>query len=64
MLDRCPPKMMVVEPWEPSNAMLTATELKVALDMASAQVTALGRQLEEATDREAKEAADAKVGSW
>ena len=45
------------------NAMLTAAELKVALDMASAQVTALGRQLEEATDREAKEAVDAKVGS-
>ena len=43
--------------------MLTAAELKVALDMASAQVTALGRRLEEAADREAKEAADAKVGS-
>ena len=43
--------------------MLTATELKVALDTASAQVTALGRQLEEAANREAKEAADAKVGS-
>ena len=44
--------------------MLTAAELKVALDMASAQVTALGRQLEEATDQEVKEAVDAKVGSW
>ena len=43
--------------------MLTATELKVASDVASAQVTALGRQLEVAADREAKEAADAKVGS-
>ena len=30
--------------------MLTAAELKVALDMASAQVTVLGRQLEEAAD--------------
>ena len=30
--------------------MLTATELKVALDMVSAQVTELGRQLEEAAD--------------
>ena len=44
--------------------MLTTAELKAALDTASAQVTALGRQLEEATDQEAKEAADAKVGSW
>ena len=35
--------------------MLTAAELKVALDMVSAQVTALGRQLEEATNREARE---------
>ena len=43
--------------------MLTAAELKVALDTASAQVTALGRQLEEAADREVKEAADVKVGS-
>ena len=43
--------------------MLTAAKLKVALDTASAQVTALGRQLEEATEQEAKEAADAKVGS-
>ena len=43
--------------------MLTATELKAALDMASAQVTVLGRQLEEAADREVKEAADTKVGS-
>ena len=43
--------------------MLTATELKAALDMASAQVTALGRQLEEAADREAKEVVDVKVGS-
>ena len=42
---------------------LTAAKLKVALDMASVQVTALGRQLEEAADREAKEAADVKVGS-
>ena len=42
------------------NAMLTAAELKVALDAASAQVTALGRQLEEAANREVKEA---KVGS-
>ena len=40
--------------------MLTATELKAAMDVASAQVTALGRQLEEAADREVKEA---KVGS-
>ena len=43
--------------------MLTAAELKVVLDMASAQVTALGRQWEEAADQEAKEVADAKVGS-
>ena len=43
--------------------MLTATELKAALDTTSAQVTALGRQLEEAADREAKEAVDVKVGS-
>ena len=43
--------------------MLTVTELKAALDMASAQVTALGRQLEEAADREVKEVADAKVSS-
>ena len=42
--------------------MLTAAELKAVLDMASAQVTVLGRQLEEAADREAKEVADAKVG--
>ena len=33
------------------NAMLTAAELKVALDVASVQVTALGRQLEEAKVR-------------
>ena len=45
------------------NAMLTAAELKVALDTVSAQVTVLGRQLEEATDQEAKEVVDAKVGS-
>ena len=45
------------------NTMLTAAELKAALDTASAQVTALGRQLEEATNGEAKEVADAKVGS-
>ena len=43
--------------------MLTTAELKVVLDTASAQVTALGRQLEEATDREVKEVADVKVGS-
>ena len=45
------------------NAMPTTAELKVALDAASAQVTVIGRQLEEAADREAKEVADAKVGS-
>ena len=33
------------------NTMLTAAELKAALDTASAQVTALGRQLEEAEVR-------------
>ena len=43
--------------------MPTAAELKAALGAASAQVTALGRQLEEAADREAKGAVDAKVGS-
>ena len=43
--------------------MLTAAELKAVLDMASVQVTALGRQLEEAINPEAKEAVDAKVGS-
>ena len=43
--------------------MLTATELKAALDTASVQVTALGRQLEEAAYQETKEVADAKVGS-
>ena len=43
--------------------MLTAAELKAALDMVSAQVTVLGRGLEEATDQEAKEVADAKVDS-
>ena len=32
------------------NVMPTAPELKAALDAASAQVTALGRQLEEAAD--------------
>ena len=42
--------------------MLTAAELKTALDAAMVQVMALGRQLEEAADREAKDAADAKVG--
>ena len=42
--------------------MLTAAELKMALDVAMGQVTNLGRQLEEAADREAKEAVDAKVG--
>ena len=48
------------------NTMPTAAELKVALDAVSAQVTALGRQLEEAADQEAKEvkeAEEAKVGS-
>ena len=45
------------------NMMPTAAELKAALDAASAQVTVLGRQLEEATDREAKDVADVKVGS-
>ena len=44
------------------DMMPTAAELKVALDAAMVQVTALGRQLEEATDREAKDAVDAKVG--
>ena len=33
------------------NAMLTTAELKAVLDTASAQVTALGRQLEEAEVR-------------
>ena len=42
--------------------MPTMAELQTALDMAMAQVTALGRQLEEATDREARDAVDAKVG--
>ena len=42
------------------KAMLTAAELKVALDAASAQVTVQGRQLEEAADQGEKEA---KVGS-
>ena len=32
------------------NAMPTTAELKAALDTASVQVTALGRQLEEATN--------------
>ena len=32
------------------NTMLTAAELEAALDAASAQVTVLGRQLEEAAD--------------
>ena len=40
--------------------MLTAAELKAAMHLVSVQVTALGRQLEEAADQEAKEA---KVGS-
>ena len=40
--------------------MLTATELKAAMDVVSVQVTALGKQLEEAANQEAKEA---KVGS-
>ena len=40
--------------------MLTAAELKAAMDAVSVQVTALGRQLEKAADREAREA---KVGS-
>ena len=39
-----------------------AAELKTALDAAMVQVTELGRQMEEAADREAKEAAEAKVG--
>ena len=43
--------------------MPTTAELKMVLDAVSAQVTALGRQLKEATDREVKEAADVKVGS-
>ena len=43
--------------------MPTTTELKAELDMASVQVTVLGRQLEEAADQEVKEAVDAKVGS-
>ena len=42
--------------------MLTAAELTAALDTASAQVTALGKQLEDATIQEAKKAADEKVG--
>ena len=42
--------------------MPTAAELKTALEAAMVQVAALGRQMEEAADREAKEAADAKVG--
>ena len=41
------------------NAMLTATELKVALNTASVQVTALGRQLEEAEVR--SEAAGSEI---
>ena len=40
--------------------MLTTTELQVAVNTASVQVTALEKQLGEATDREAKEV---KVGS-
>ena len=43
--------------------MLTAAELKAVLDAASVQVTALGKQLEEAAVQEVKEAADEKVGS-
>ena len=46
------------------NMMPTAAELKAALDVASVQVTALGRQLEEAADREVKEVVDVKVGSY
>ena len=42
--------------------MPTTAELKTALDMAMAQVMALGRQLEEAADREARDVADVKVG--
>ena len=42
--------------------MPTTAELKMALDMAMAQVTALWRQLEEAADREARDAVDVKVG--
>ena len=43
--------------------MPTTAELKVAMDVASAQVTVLGRQLEEAADQEVKEVEEAKVGS-
>ena len=42
--------------------MPTMAELQTALDMAMAQVTALGRQLKEAADWEARDAADVKVG--
>ena len=44
------------------DTMPTAAELKMALDAVMVQVTALGRQLKEAADREAKDVADAKVG--
>ena len=44
------------------DMMPTAAELKMGLDAVMVQVTALGRQLEEATDREAKDAANVKVG--
>jgi hypothetical protein len=42
--------------------MPTAAELKAALDVAMGQVTALGKQLEEVADREAKDAAEMQVG--
>ena len=42
--------------------MPTTAELKTALDAAMVQVMALGRQLEEAADWEAKDVADVKVG--
>ena len=45
------------------NMMPTAAELKATLDTASVQVTVLGRQLEEAANREAKEAEEVKVGN-
>ena len=44
------------------DVMPTAAELQTALDMAMAQVMALGRQLEDATDWEARDVADVKVG--
>ena len=44
------------------DVMPSAAEPKAALDTAMGQVTALGRQLEEAADQEVREVADAKVG--